>query len=145
MLKVVTVLVTLLARMPGSAGGLLGAGEGEGSCAAAPFRAHHVQWSYGCPAFAPCCSEFGFCRPLAEWQYGEFRDRNGVSNGTPLSHQVLEAEQAAGGYHGQPAGEVGPHPDNIKAHYAAPPPPPPPHHHAVSPLIHGPPPPPTPP
>ena len=64
MMKAVMVTVTLLARMPGSAGGLLGAGEGEGSCAAAPFRAHHVQWTYGCPAFAPCCSEFGYCRPL---------------------------------------------------------------------------------
>ena len=44
--------------------GLLGAGEGEGSCAAPPFRAHYVKWTQGCPAFAPCCSEYGFCRPL---------------------------------------------------------------------------------
>ena len=45
-------------------GGLLGAGEGEGSCAAPPFRAHYVKWTGGCPGFAPCCSEYGFCRPL---------------------------------------------------------------------------------
>ena len=43
--------------------GLLGAGTGQGSCAAAPFRASQVQWLHGCPAFAPCCSEFGYCRP----------------------------------------------------------------------------------
>ena len=36
-------------------------------------RSYEVQWSYGCPAFAPCCSEFGFYRPLSEWEYGEFR------------------------------------------------------------------------
>ena len=44
-------------------GGLLGAGEGLGSCAAYPFRAHSVHWVGGCPPHAPCCSEFGFCRP----------------------------------------------------------------------------------
>ena len=44
--------------------GLLGYGTGEGSCAAAPFRAYEVKWSYGCPPNAPCCSEFGYCRPL---------------------------------------------------------------------------------
>ena len=27
-------------------------------------RAYAVQWEYGCPSFAPCCSEYGFCRPL---------------------------------------------------------------------------------
>ena len=58
--------------------GLLGYGTGEGSCAAAPFRSQWVKWSYGCPAFAPCCSEFGYCRPLSEWEYGAFRDCNGV-------------------------------------------------------------------
>ena len=44
--------------------GLLGYGKGEGSCAAAPFRSYEVKWAYGCPPFAPCCSEFGYCRPL---------------------------------------------------------------------------------
>ena len=61
--------------------GLLGYGTGEGSCAAYPFRchasyfnwtrrpfnfsrAHTVKWKYGCPPSAPCCSEFGYCRPL---------------------------------------------------------------------------------
>ena len=58
--------------------GLLGYGTGEGSCAAAPFRSQWVKWAYGCPAFAPCCSEFGYCRPLSEWEYGAFRDCNGV-------------------------------------------------------------------
>ena len=54
-----------LVSWPALAGaGLLGAGEGEGSCAAPPFRAHYVKWPHGCPAFAPCCTEYGFCRPL---------------------------------------------------------------------------------
>ena len=43
--------------------GLLGSGTGQGSCAAAPFRAKEVQWVHGCPYFASCCSEFGYCRP----------------------------------------------------------------------------------
>ena len=59
----VGVLVALVPHHKVS-GGLLGAGEGEGSCAAPPFRAYAVKWTYGCPAFAPCCSEFGYCRPL---------------------------------------------------------------------------------
>ena len=44
--------------------GLLGAGSGEGSCAAPPFRALYVKWTGGCPGFAPCCTEYGYCRPL---------------------------------------------------------------------------------
>ena len=63
MVRMVTVVVVSLHHHQ-VAGGLLGAGEGEGSCAAPPFRAYAVKWTYGCPAFAPCCSEFGYCRPL---------------------------------------------------------------------------------
>merc|ERR1712180_419099 len=65
--------------------GLLGAGTGEGSCAAAPFRALAVKWPLGCPASAPCCSEYGYCQPEASWHAGAFRDCNGVSNGRPLA------------------------------------------------------------
>merc|ERR1712180_263898 len=65
--------------------GLLGAGTGEGSCAAAPFRALAVKWPLGCPAPAPCCSEYGYCQPEASWHAGAFRDCNGVSNGRPLA------------------------------------------------------------
>ena len=54
-----------------------------------------------------------------EWEYGKFRDCNGVSNGTPLPAETLAAEAAAGPYHGTPAGEVGPPPDAIKAHHGA--------------------------
>ena len=63
-------------------GGLLGAGTGGGSCAAAPFRcirrifilgnffltveqkfrSTSLQWPLGCPESAPCCSEFGYCQ-----------------------------------------------------------------------------------
>merc|ERR1712243_202799 len=75
--------------------GLLGAGTGEGSCAAAPFRSVAVKWAGGCPAYASCCSEYGYCRPEAEWAAGSFRDCNGVSNGTPLPEDALQAEAIA--------------------------------------------------
>ena len=107
---IVTATSLLLLHVSCAAGGLLGAGTGEGSCAAPPFRSHEVQWSYGCPAFAPCCSEFGYCRPLSEWEYGEFRDCNGVSNGKTLDKDLLDREKLAGPYRGTPAGLVGPPP-----------------------------------
>merc|ERR1712172_262636 len=75
--------------------GLLGAGNGEGSCAAAPFRALAVKWPLGCPASAPCCSEYGYCQPEASWHAGAFRDCNGVSNGRPLAPEALAAENEA--------------------------------------------------
>ena len=54
--------------------GLLGAGTGEGSCAAAPFRANPSALKYTvCPQYASCCSEFGYCRPKSEWDLGVFR------------------------------------------------------------------------
>merc|ERR1712186_66370 len=76
-------------------GGLLGAGTGEGSCAAAPFRALAVKWPLGCPASAPCCSEYGYCQPEASWHAGAFRDCNGVSNGRPLAPGAIAAENEA--------------------------------------------------
>ena len=57
------VLVLVLSLLSPGSCYLLGAGEGMGSCAAYPFRAVHVYWSKGCPHHAPCCSEFGYCRP----------------------------------------------------------------------------------
>merc|ERR1711931_329512 len=75
--------------------GLLGAGTGEGSCAAAPFRALAVKWPLGCPASAPCCSEYGYCQPEASWHAGAFRDCNGVSNGRPLAPEAVAAAPAA--------------------------------------------------
>merc|ERR1711935_66920 len=75
--------------------GLLGAGFGEGSCAAAPFRSVAVKWPAGCPAGASCRSEYGYCRPKTEWDAGYFRDCNGVSNGQPLAEEALQAETAA--------------------------------------------------
>merc|ERR1719427_1047479 len=59
--------------------GLLGTGTGEG----------------GCPAGAECCTEYGYCRPQAEWLAGAFRDCNGVSNGLALPPEALAAEAAA--------------------------------------------------
>ena len=43
--------------------GLLGAGQGDGSCAAPPFRAERgaLAWPDGCPGWAPCCTEYGYC------------------------------------------------------------------------------------
>merc|ERR1711935_627001 len=75
--------------------GLLGAGNGEGSCAAAPFRSLAVKWPLGCPASAPCCSEYGYCQPEASWHAGAFRDCNGVSNGRPLAPEAIDAENVA--------------------------------------------------
>ena len=99
MLCLQAVLVVALAASCCQAG-LLGAGHGEGSCAAAPFRtpAEALKWPLGCPPGAECCTEFGYCRPHAEWEYGNFRDCNGVSNGTPLSPETIAAEAAAGNY-----------------------------------------------
>merc|ERR1711962_1037084 len=76
-------------------GGLLGAGTGGGSCAAAPFRSTSLQWPLGCPESAPCCSEFGYCQIEANWLAGLFRDCNGVSNGRPLEPAAVAAENQA--------------------------------------------------
>merc|ERR1711962_387391 len=76
-------------------GGLLGAGTGGGSCAAAPFRSTSLQWPLGCPESAPCCSEFGYCQIEANWRAGLFRDCNGVSNGRPLEPAAIAAENQA--------------------------------------------------
>lgn len=92
--------------------GLLGAGEGPGSCLAPPFRAEpeSVAWPEGCPAWAPCCSEYGFCQTRSgascdqenialnemfreTWEDGTlFRDCNGESNGLELPLRTLQAE-----------------------------------------------------
>ena len=65
----VTVLQGLLQAAPGlcmtvtdSALQLLGVGTGRGSCAAPPYRATEVHWRFGCPPFASCCTELGYCR-----------------------------------------------------------------------------------
>merc|ERR1712150_169747 len=81
-----------------------GAGHGEGSCAAAPFRTpvELIKWPAGCPPGAECCTEFGYCRPQVEWTAGQFRDCNGVSNGLPLSPETIAAEAEAAAY-GVPA------------------------------------------
>merc|ERR1712226_145746 len=86
--------------------GLLGAGTGEGSCAAAPYRALAVKWPAGCPATAPCCSEYGYCQTESNWHAGVFRDCNGVSNGTPLPEETIHAELAAGAPVGYAAAPV---------------------------------------
>merc|ERR1719414_2765269 len=90
------VAVILLSYTASCYGGLLGAGYGEGSCAAAPFRTpvEALKWPAGCPAGAECCTEYGYCRPQAEWLAKQFRDCNGVSNGIPLPLDVIAAETA---------------------------------------------------
>merc|ERR1712130_950569 len=99
------VAVLLLSVTASCYGGLLGAGVGEGSCAAAPFRSpvEALKWPAGCPAGAECCTEFGYCRPQAEWVAGAFRDCNGVSNGKLLGQDVIDAENAAAALGAAPA------------------------------------------
>merc|ERR1719505_154503 len=92
-MRPVAFLVALLAGC--CHGGLLGAGTGGGSCAAAPFRSTSLQWPLGCPESAPCYSEFGYCQIEANWRAGLFRDCNGVSNGRPLEPAAIAAENQA--------------------------------------------------
>jgi len=94
MVKLAFALLSIIARCNG---GLLGAGQGGGSCAAAPFRtpAAALQWPNGCPAGNECCSEFGYCHPQSAWLAKSFRDCNGVSNGMPYPSDVIQAESAA--------------------------------------------------
>merc|ERR1711970_1309065 len=68
-------------------GGLLGAGTGDGSCRAAPYRAVVVQWAGGCPAHASCCSEYGYCRTKEEWLEGS--ETVMVSSMAHLLHRML--------------------------------------------------------
>ena len=91
-------LACLTCLVPGEAG-LLGAGRGDGSCAAPPFRADtaDLAWPGGCPAWAPCCTEYGYCHPRAGWEQELFRDCNGESNGIPLPPDTLQAEAEAAG------------------------------------------------
>merc|ERR1712168_350642 len=91
-MRPIALLVPFLASCHG---GLLGAGTGGGSCAAAPFRSSSVQWPLGCPESAPCCSEFGYCQIEANWHAGLFLDCNGVSNGRPLEAAAIAAENQA--------------------------------------------------
>merc|ERR1711931_178512 len=93
-IKLAFVLLSVIARCYG---GLLGAGQGGGSCAAAPFRApaEALQWPNGCPAGNECCTEFGYCHPQSAWLAKAFRDCNGVSNGSPYPIDVIQAETAA--------------------------------------------------
>merc|ERR1712212_604809 len=90
-----SLLAILLLSVGCCHGGLLGAGTGDGSCRAAPYRAASVQWAGGCPAHASCCSEYGYCRTKEEWLAGGFRDCNGQSNGSPLAQDAVAAEEAA--------------------------------------------------
>jgi len=92
--KLVFILLSCIASCYG---GLLGAGQGGGSCAAAPFRtpAGALQWPNGCPAGNECCTEYGYCHPQSAWIAKAFRDCNGVSNGLPYPSDVIQAEGAA--------------------------------------------------
>ena len=72
--------------------GLLGAGEGRGSCLAPPYRAPSVQWPGGCPVSAPCCNEYGYCVTEEAWLSGRWRDCNGQTNGQNLPDDVIKLE-----------------------------------------------------
>jgi len=75
------------------------AGTGHGSCASFPFRTDDIDHVGGCPRYAECCTEFGYCHGKDSWEAGYFRDCNGKSNGQPLPGTVirLEAAEAAKG------------------------------------------------
>merc|ERR1712106_575518 len=53
----------------------------------------------GCPRYAECCTEVGYCHGKDSWEAGYFRDCNGKSNDQPLPGTVirLEAAEAAKG------------------------------------------------
>merc|ERR1711962_713986 len=91
----------LMGHLPPTEAGLLGAGHGAGSCAAFPNRTPSYELDHiaGCPRYAECCSEFGYCHSRDSWESGNFRDCNGVSNGQPLEGGVIreEAMEAAKG------------------------------------------------
>merc|ERR1712013_891648 len=94
---IIVVQVLVLLGTASIEAGLLGAGSGGGSCAAAPYRTpvSQLQWPGGCPASNSCCSEFGYCYPRESWASGAFRDCNGQSHGRPLEAAAVAAEQAA--------------------------------------------------
>jgi len=89
--------------LPGAQGGCLGAGSGTGSCAAAPFRTPTEELDHldGCPGWAECCTEYGFCHPKASWDAALFRDCNGESNGAALPPETLAAEAVCSGEAGE--------------------------------------------
>merc|ERR1711962_1741083 len=91
----------LMGHLPPTEAGLLGAGHGAGSCAAFPNRTPSYELDHiaGCPRYAECCSEFGYCHSRDSRESGNFRDCNGVSNGQPLEGGVIreEAIEAAKG------------------------------------------------
>jgi len=95
----VQLALVLICGAATSYAGLLGAGTGHGSCAAFPFRADDLDHVGGCPRYAECCTEFGYCHSKDSWEAGYFRDCNGASNGQPLPGSVirLEAAQSAKG------------------------------------------------
>ena len=68
---IVTSIILLLSSTATEAKSLLlGSATGLGSCASPPYRATKVHWVYGCPPFASCCSEFGYCRAQVSWNVG---------------------------------------------------------------------------
>jgi len=79
--------------------GCLGSGTGAGSCPSAPFRAElsQIEHKEGCPEYAKCCTEYGYCHPRSSWLSGFFRDCNGESNGEELPPETVLAERICSG------------------------------------------------
>merc|ERR1711962_226273 len=94
-MRPVALLVALLAGC--CRGGLLGAGTGGGSCAAAPFRSTSLQWPLGCPESAPCCSEFGYCQ-IEAIARGDSRGANLLVVPAGSSTATVPAASRNGGY-----------------------------------------------
>merc|ERR1719270_2673698 len=92
-------LLSLVSFFAQSDAGCLGAGTGAGSCPAAPFRAltEEIDHKSGCPGYAECCTEYGYCHPKSSWEAGYFRDCNGESNGQDLPLETIQAEKICSG------------------------------------------------
>ena len=86
-MKTLCQVVSVMVQSAPLVSSLLGAGLGLGSCPAPPFRTDpaDLAWPDGCPDWASCCSEYGYCQTRETWELGTvFRDCNGESNGLDL-------------------------------------------------------------
>ena len=86
-MKTLCQVVSVMVQSAPLVSSLLGAGRGLGSCPAPPFRTDpaDLAWPDGCPDWASCCSEYGYCQTRETWELGTvFRDCNGESNGLDL-------------------------------------------------------------
>ena len=75
-------IIFLMGHVSHVSGGCLGAGRGSGSCPAPPFRTHpdNIHHLHGCPPWAECCTEYGFCHSKVEMKLGNIKYLSWVNN-----------------------------------------------------------------